>query len=203
MVLSPSITRWESRFVARSCAARLFFAKRACSQLPVRCMKAAKRAAQAQKQAEMEDRVARQQARPARGGRKVAKKSENKKRALLGMWGRLPLPFLALLCEYLDGRDCQRCAHIFQWPVALTTSRSYKERLKAVSHAGRDNSFCSERPRRHRMFHTACRRCTRVGPVRKCWSCKSEICSACEPFVYENRLQPFLCAACCDDRYYG
>ncbi len=120
-----------------------------------------------------------------------------------GVWAQLPVPFLARLCEYLDGRECQRCAALFGWPASLLQSAVFRSRLRELSHAQRPAAFSSQRPRRHRDYHGACAECGGSGPVRPCRQCRQSICSACSPFDRETKEAFFWCASCEHDRVFN
>ena len=151
--------------------------------------KASKRAQERARQAELEEKLS----------HPVRQHGNKPRRSDVGLWGNLPVPFLALLCEFLDGKDCQRCADLFQWPKTLRESTVFRGKLRELSHAQREHAFCSVRPRRHRLYQHACGACQEVGPVRKCSQCSRWVCATCSPFVRETQGATVWCEDCAGD----
>ncbi len=162
--------------------------------------KAAKRAEQEWRRQEAVEKLCEK---PEARGRRRGKERHHPPQAVQGAWAQLPVPFLARLCEYLDGRECQRCATLFGWPASLLQSAVFRSRLRELSHAQRPAAFSSQRPRRHRDYHGACAECGGSGPVRPCRQCRQSICSACSPFDRETKEAFFWCASCEHDRVFN
>lgn len=119
----------------------------------------------------------------------------------LCVWDKLPLPFLALLASYLDGRDLQRCSHVFLWSKQFWESDAFKERLRATTQAQKDANFpTTARPRKHRVPVKKCFNCERKAEVRLCYCCKKQwVCTNCEPFDLSTRYARVFCMNCTGD----
>ena len=134
-------------------------------------------------------------------GKKVEKNSQKKLRSRRCLFDKLPLPFLSLLCKYLDGRDLQRCWTVFNWDERLKDSEAARCCLRKVTETQRQLGYPrSGKMRKHRFYVSKCFNCEKTSKVRFCADCKKNpVCDECDPFDEETMYGRAYCVNCLSD----